>query len=117
MLQLDNITPTLPGPFEVIKEEEAQRRAGHQDYHSKYQIRKKDAAATGADQTDGSAPSTETSKPTAPSGTKGGQAASQDEQNDSEYLTPVQIGTPAQTLHATVLDRTWTDECDLGLVN
>ncbi|KAI9694791.1 MAG: hypothetical protein M1822_000407 [Bathelium mastoideum] len=101
LLRKYNITPTLPGPYYVEKKEHTEKiRAGNQKYHKHHQLRKhhahSEAATTGTPSTTTPATGTGT---TVPSGTKGGEVPADDQQNDSEYLCPVQIGTPAQTLN------------------
>ncbi|CAD6444376.1 2c0cb8fd-29d5-460d-9789-5af2ab26cb71 [Sclerotinia trifoliorum] len=70
--------PTLPGPYfqmnKATEREATYHKFGHKSHHHKRHLAKK-----------------------TPNG-ENGEVPAQDQQNDSEYLCPVQIGTPAQTL-------------------
>jgi hypothetical protein len=77
--------PTLPGPYFQVQRATTESAYRHSYHHRKH----------------GGSPHTYplTVKQTGPTAADTSEVTAEDVQNDSEYLCPVQIGTPAQTLH------------------
>jgi hypothetical protein len=97
LLQKWGFEPTKPGPyFQLEKHESVSRRSHWHRHGSKAKthrvVAKRPAGTYGA---------TDTSTPTSGTGTSsdGTEVTAEDIQNDSEYLVPVTIGTPGQTLN------------------
>jgi hypothetical protein len=106
LLQKWGFEPTMPGPYFQMNKVTQTGKHGFFHKHGgkattqRVLVKKKHGHHGGSSSggtTTGSAPSGG-STTTDPSSAEAGEATAEDTQNDSEYLCPVQIGTPAQTL-------------------
>jgi hypothetical protein len=81
LLQKWGFEPTLPGPYFQMQKV---TQTGHHGFFKKHGGKATHHRVTG--------------KKTGPAAGDTGEVTADDQQNDSEYLCPVSIGTPAQTL-------------------